>query len=357
MVVGKVAKELATTDPDHLIDFVKPHMGDAAWKRGIEGITWTPELASAAILRKLVQGVECCGEKVQDVVIACPAGFSCAQRQSTITAGNLAGLNVVGLIGDTTAAALSYSKTFPEKSKTVMVYDLGGSAFEVTVMKINNGSIEVVCSDGNPHLGGKDWDEALARYLAERFSKDNNVPESDLWDDLEISTELRIGAERTKWVLTHRPEAYQTILYSGINSRVKVTKKTFEILTKPLLYETAALTEKMLNVAAEKGVTNIDEFLMVGGSSRMPQIREMVVARFGSRIGKEPYFYDDGGTVAKGAAIYGFCNNVRWLAQDRVRGGSTGTAELDMVADARKDLLTPAQIENAKKMMSNMEVN
>ena len=357
VVVGKVAKELASTDPDHFIDFVKPHMGDVAWKREIERITWTPEMVSAAIVRKLVQGVEYCGEKVHDVVITCPVGFSSAQRQATITAGKLAGLNVVGLIDDTTAVALSYSKTFPEKSKTVMVYDLGGSAFEVAVVNINKGSIEVVCSGGNSHLGGKDWDDALARYLAGKFAKENNVPESYLWADLETSTELRIGAERTKCFLTRRPEAAQKIFYSGIKSHVKVTKETFEILTKPLLYETVALTEKMLNVAAEKGVTNIDECLLAGGSSRMPQIREMIVARFGSRIGKEPYFYDDGGTVVKGAAIYGYGKNVSRLAQDRVGGGSSETEEFDMVAGVCKDLLTPAKIENAKKIMSNMEIS
>ena len=205
VVVGRVAKELASIDPDRFIDFVKPHMGDAAWKREIEGIIWTPEMASAAILRKLVQGVECCGEKVQDVVIACPVGFSFEQRQATITAGKLAGLNVVGLIDETTATALEYARDKAPEAKTVVVYNLGAQSFDVAVVKVWCGKVEVVSSGGSLHLGGKYWDDALVRHLAEKFARANNVPESDLLNNLETFTCLRINAERMKMAFSHRP--------------------------------------------------------------------------------------------------------------------------------------------------------
>lgn len=348
VVVGKVAKEFASTDPDHFIDFVKPHMGDVAWKREIEGITWTPEMVSAAILRKLVQGVECRGENVQDVVITCPAGFSSAQRQATIAAGKLAGLNVVGLIDDTTAVALSYSKTFPEKSKTVMVYDLGGSAFEVAVVKVCGGKVEVVSSGGSLHLGGKDWDDVVARHLAEKFAAENNVLEADLLNDQETFTCLRIKAECMKMAFSHHSTYVQKIWHGNISAEVEVARDTFEKLTKPLLDETEKLTHEVMNLAQEKGVTRFDAFLLEGGAARMPQVWKMAEESFGALIERASIRWMGAESVVKGAAICG--------ASIASHNGYDVNPDEDLNGVMATGVLTPEQIEESMQWICDLEV-
>ena len=305
VIVGKTAKENANTDPDHFVDFVKPHMGSTDWKREIEGIEWTPEMISAEILKKLAKGVEQTGAKIEDVVITCPAYFNDAQRRATEAAGQIAGLNVLAVINEPTAAALHYGLNNATGEQTAIVYDLGGGTFDVTVVKIAENNIEVVCSDGNHKLGGRDWDTKIAQYLAEKFAEENGVSADDLLNDPETSTELRIGAEIVKQTLTLRPKATRKVTYNGVSSRIEMDRETFDALTKPLLDETEALTEKMMAQAAEKGVSKFDEFLMVGGSTRMLQVEDMVKAKFGPRIANEPRKHDVDEAVAKGAALYG----------------------------------------------------
>ena len=348
VVVGRIAKELASTDSDHFIDFVKSHMGDTAWKREIEGIIWTPEMVSAAILRKLVQGVECYGDKVQEVVIACPVGFSFAQRQATITAGKLAGLNVVGLIDETTATALEYARDKAPEAKTVVVYNLGAQSFDVAVVKVWRGKVEVVSSGGSLHLGGKYWDDALVRHLAEKFAAENNVPESDLLSNLETFTCLRINAERMKMTFSHRPTVVQKVWHGNIAAQVEVTRDKFEELTKPLLDETEKLTRKVMDLAQEKGVTRFDVFLLEGGAARMPQVWKMVEASFGELIEGNSIRWMGAESVVKGAAIYGAsiasCN-----------GSNINPDEIfnDLMATG---VLTPKQIEESKQMICDLEV-
>jgi len=323
VTVGKTAKEMANTDPERFVDFVKPHMGSTDWKREIEGIEWTPEKVSAEILKKLVQGVEQSGDTVEDVVITCPAYFNDAQRRATEAAGQIAGLNVLAVINEPTAAALHYGLNNATGEQTAVVYDLGGGTFDVTVVKIAENNIEVVCSDGNHKLGGKDWDAKIAQYLAEKFAEENGVSADDLLNDPETSTELRIGAEIVKQTLTLRPKATRKVTYNGSSSRIDMDRETFNSLTRPLLDETEALTEKMMALAAEKGVTKFDEFLMVGGSTRMLQVEEMVKAKFGPRIANEPRKHDVDEAVAKGAAVYGAIKETIRLIED-ITGGSSG---------------------------------
>lgn len=305
VIVGKIAKENANTDPEHFVDFVKPHMGSTEWKREIEGIEWTPEMISAQILKKLVKGVEQTGEKVEDVIITCPAYFNDAQRRATKAAGEIAGLKVLDVINEPTAAALHYGLKASE-AQTAVVYDLGGGTFDVTVVQIDaEGNIKVICSDGNHNLGGKNWDAKVAQYLAEKFAEENGCSAEDLLNDPETSTELRIGAEIVKQTLTQRPKATRKVSHSGSSSRIEMDRETFDALTKPLLDETELLTEKMMSLAAEKGVEKFDEFLLVGGSTRMPQVLEMVKAKFGPRVANEPRQHDVDEAVAKGAALYG----------------------------------------------------
>ena len=310
VVVGKTAKEAGRQDADHFVDLVKYYMGDAEWKREIEGISWTPEMISAAIIKKLVKGVEYrdaidAVEQVEDVVITCPAYFNDAQRCATRFAGEILGLKVLAVINEPTAAVLYYGLNNVPGELTAVVYDLGGATFDVTVVKVSDGTIETVCSDGNHKLGGRNWDAKVAYYFAEKFAEENGVSVDDLLNDPETSTELRIGAEIVRQTLTLRPKATRKVSYHGVSSRIEMDRETFEALTKPLLDETESLTEKMMALAAEKGVTKFDEFLLVGGSTRMLQVREMVKRVFGPRIVNEPRMQDVDEAVAKGAAIYG----------------------------------------------------
>ena len=323
VIVGKTAKENANTDPDHFVDFVKPHMGSTDWKREIEGIEWTPEMISAEILKKLVKGVEQTGTDVEDVVITCPAYFNDAQRRATEAAGKIAGLKVLAVINEPTAAALHYGLNNATGEQTAVVYDLGGGTFDVTVVKIAQNEIEVVCSDGNHKLGGKDWDAKIAQYLAEKFAEENGVSADDLLNDPETATELRIGAEIVKQTLTLRPKATRKVTYNGVSSRIEMDLETFDALTKSLLDETEALTEKMMKLAEEKGVTKFDEFLMVGGSTRMLQVEKMVKAKFGPRIANEPRKHEVDEAVAKGAAVYGAIKETIRLIED-ITGGTGG---------------------------------
>jgi molecular chaperone DnaK (HSP70) len=329
VVVGKTAKEAGRQDADHFVDLVKYYMGDAEWKREIEGISWTPEMISAAIIKKLVKGVEYrdaidAVEQVKDVVITCPAYFNDAQRCATRFAGEILGLKVLAVINEPTAAALHYGLNNVPGEQAAVVYDLGGATFDVTVVKVSNSTIETVCSDGNHKLGGRNWDAKVAHYLAEKFAEENEVAADDLLNDPETSAELRIGAEIVRETLTLRSKATRRVSYNGVSSLIKMDRETFDALTKPLLDETEALTEKMMALAAEKGITKFDEFLLVGGSTRMLQVREMVKRVFGPRIANEPRMQDVDEAVAKGAAIYG---KIMTAAQV-VTSGSNADSEL-----------------------------
>lgn len=346
-IVGKVAKAQAGTEPEKFVDFVKPHMGEidikdengaitahkTTWT--IEGITWTPEMISAEILKKLVQGVEITGEKVEDVVITCPAYFNDAQRRATSDAGKIAGLNVLAIINEPTAAALHYGLNRDCGNQTVIVYDLGGGTFDVTVVKISAGEIEVVCSDGNHNLGGKNWDERLIDHLAEKFAEEseNGVSADELKSDPETKTELKIAAEIVKQTLSQRQKITQKVNHAGAVARIEVTRETFNSLTKPLLDQTEEITQRMIDMARSKGVTQFDKFLLVGGSTKMPQVMEMVKEKFGSVVSSEPMLHDPDEAVAKGAALYGTIMATIQLVNQWLEKGKSKEEAQKIVAD------------------------
>ena len=344
-IVGKVAKAQAGTDPERFVDFVKPHMGETDTKDEngaiithkttwtIEGITWTPEMISAEILKKLVKGVEITGEKVEDVVITCPAYFNDAQRRATSDAGKIAGLNVLAIINEPTAAALHYGLNKDCGNQTVIVYDLGGGTFDVTVVKISAGEIEVVCSDGDHNLGGKNWDEKLVEHLAKKFAEENGVSVDELTSDPETKTDLRIAAEVVKTTLSQRQKITQKVNHAGASVRIEVTRETFNSLTKPLLDQTEEITQRMINMARSKGVTQFDKFLLVGGSTKMPQVMEMVKEKFGSVVSSEPMLHDPDEAVAKGAALYGTIMATIQLVNQWLEKGKSKEEAQQIVAD------------------------
>ena len=297
VVVGQVAKEGALIDPQHTVSLVKTLMGKSNFAKNIDGEDKSPEEVSACILRKLAgDASQMLGTEVKDVVITCPAYFGTPERQATKNAGEIAGLNVIEIISEPTAAALYYGCAKEQEEKTILVYDLGGGTFDVTVMRVAPGNIEVVCSDGNHDLGGKDWDNAVMNYLASQFCAETGF-DGDF--DEYAQQDLRLKAEKAKQQLSSREEVPVMLDAAGLRARVSISRDTFDEITETLLNESLEKTDAAIATAKEKGF-NIDEILLVGGSTKMPQVEKALTAKYGMT----PRILEPDEAVAKGAAIY-----------------------------------------------------
>lgn len=307
IIVGTEAKRSTDVEPERTISFIKRKMGKEDDKVTVDGIDYSAPEISAYILKKLVQdanndlrqsGVLKEGEEIRDVVITCPAYFGMNEREATKTAGKLANLNVLDIINEPTAAAISYGVAGAGKDETVLVYDLGGGTFDITVMNIKDNKITVVCTDGDDTLGGKDWDEALMNYVTERYAEDYD----EEIEDAETIASLYIDVENWKKSLTAREET--TISLNGDSGRLreKLSREKYDDITKNLLNRTKNLLDKALKAAESKGypLSRIDKILLVGGSSRMPQVAKMIQRDYHMT----PVLQDPDEAVAKGAAIY-----------------------------------------------------
>jgi len=301
IVVGDEAKNSSALYPNTTISLIKREMGNNVFRFEHEGKTYTPEEISSFILRKLVKDAEqFTGIKIQDVVITCPAYFGSPERDATAKAGEIAGLNVLSIINEPTAAAIAYGIN-EQTDQTVLVYDLGGGTFDVTIIKIENGNIIVVCTDGDHKLGGKDWDNSLLNYFVEEWCRQNNSSEDPL-DALETLNDWSLEAEKAKKALTGRSKTEFNLTHDGQKARISLTREKFDELTENLFNQTIELTKLAKDEAAKRNVTKIDKILLVGGSTRMPQ----VATRLEKEFGIKPEFSDPDESVAKGAATYGF---------------------------------------------------
>ena len=313
--VGKIAKEMMSTAPTEVASFIKRNMGDDEYRFCCSQGRFRPEEVSAAILKKLVKDAsEKLGQEVKDVIITCPAYFFVKEREATKAAGRLAGLNVVQLLNEPTAAAISYGMCKEGgEGKTVLVYDLGGGTFDVTIIQIQKGKIEVVATDGDPKLGGKDWDEAVMRIVVNHLREETG--RDDFLETPETEQELRLIAETIKKSLTGAKTANCSFTHDGEKFRTTVTRDEFEAETATLLERTIGFTDKVIEKAAQKGVARFDELLLVGGSTRMPQVVRALEAKYGMK----PQIYDPDEAVAKGAAILGANSVLRDMIEERVR--------------------------------------
>ena len=328
VVVGQVAKENAVIDPDNTISLVKTLMGKTDFAISYNGEDKSPEEVSAYILRKVAEdAAKMLDTEVRDVVITCPAYFGTAERTATKNAGIIAGLNVLEVISEPTAAALYYGCAREQEEKTILVFDLGGGTFDVTIMNISSEKIEVICSDGNHELGGKDWDEAVMRYLAEEFISQTGF---DGEFDEYAQQDMRLKAEKAKQQLTSRDQVPVMLDAAGLRARINLTREKFDEITSALLGEAIEKTESAIDVAKEKGY-NIDEILLVGGSTRMPQVTKAIVDRFGM----EPKMLDPDEAVAKGAAIHAV--NVYVNNQKSLEPGDVGETTVN-VGGATKEI-------------------
>lgn len=296
--VGDVAKQNAVLEPDTTVAFVKRLMGKADTAIEYNGRVYSPAEISALILRKVAEdAAKVTGQEVKDVVITVPAYFGDAERNATKVAGELAGLNVLGIINEPTAAAICYGVQNAESEKNVLVYDLGGGTFDVSILKIENNKITEVCHDGDDTLGGKDWDDRLVNYLKEQFTAESGVEEFEPEDE----QELLLIAEKTKKQLSGKDKVPVAISAGGERGRVEVTRETFDAITADLLKRTFDVVDRAFGIAESKGVRkdNIDQILLVGGSTSMPQVEKAIVDEYNIT----PQIFDPHHAVAKGAAI------------------------------------------------------
>ena len=275
---------------------------------GVADAPLSPQEVSAHILRKLVKDAQEYTrqeEPIKDVVITCPAYFGFSQKEATRQAGEIAGLNVRYLIPEPTAAAIFYGMTEDtSRNQTVLVYDLGGGTFDATVIEVDAGNIEVVCVDGDHNLGGANWDEDVATWLAGKFSAEHGTKTSELMDSDETWQELLDLTETAKRSLTSKTKHSSRVTHGTNRSRIELTRDEFDAITDGRLENTIMLTRNVLEKARAKGRHDIDKILLVGGSTYMPQVQDRLKKEFPS-IG-DIGLLDPNQAVAKGAAVFGY---------------------------------------------------
>ena len=287
VLVGEVAKRQAVTNVDRTIRSVKRHMGES-WSVDIDGKKYTAQEISARVLMKLKRDAEAyLGEPITDAVITVPAYFEDAQRQATKEAGEIAGLNVLRIVNEPTAAALAYGLDKGEKDQTILVFDLGGGTFDVSLLEIGEGVVEVKATSGDNHLGGDDWDQKVVDHLVKAFLNGHGV---DLSKDKMALQRLREAAEKAKIELSSSQETtinlpYITASDAGpLHLDEKLTRSQFQQLTADLLERTRAPFQSVLRDGG-LAVSAIDHVVLVGGSTRMPAVVDLVKELTG---GKEP---------------------------------------------------------------------
>jgi len=302
VVVGDVAKESSKLYPNEVVSFVKRAMGEPNFVFDYNNEDYRAEEISAYILKKLAQDAEqYLGEKVTDVVITCPAYFGINEREATRKAGEIAGFNVRQIINEPTAAAIAYGTLDTHESRVVLVYDLGGGTFDVTMIDIQKDSVEVVCTGGDHNLGGKDWDDRIVAYMVEKYQEETQSQE-DILEDPDTWQDLQLSAEKAKKILSQRNKTPISVTHGGERVKIVLEREKFEEVTADLLERTIDFTRDMLSAARDKGHEKFDEIILVGGSTRMPQIQEHIKQEFEVT----PKVFDPDEAVAKGAAIYGW---------------------------------------------------
>lgn len=302
--VGEVAKRQATTNPN-TVSSIKRHMGDANYKVKIEDKEYTPQEISAMILQYIKDYAESyLGEEVSQAVITVPAYFNDSQRQATKDAGKIAGLKVERIVNEPTAAALAYGLDKLDKDERILVFDLGGGTFDVSILELGDGVFEVLSTNGDTHLGGDDFDNKIIDWLVENFKADNGI---DLSQDKMAMQRLKDAAEKAKKDLSGTTEAQISLPFIAageagpLHLETSLSRAKFNELTEDLVERTKI---PVRNALADAGLTNadIDEVILVGGSTRIPAVKEAVKAETG-HTPNESVNPDE--AVALGAAIQG----------------------------------------------------
>ncbi|MDA3897871.1 MAG: Hsp70 family protein, partial [Desulfobacteraceae bacterium] len=302
IVIGDVAKESSKLYPNEVVSFVKRSMGEPNFIFLHNSEEYRAEEISAYVLKKLAQDAEqYLGETVSELVITCPAYFGINEREATRKAGEIAGFNVRHIINEPTAAAIAYGSLDSSEDRIVLVYDLGGGTFDVTMIDIRKDSVEVICTGGDHNLGGKDWDDRLVAHMVELFQSETGTDE-DILDDPDTWQDLQLSAEKAKKILSQRPKTPISVTHGGERVKMIVDREKFEEITEDLLERTIEFTKEMLEEAKNKGYESFDEIILVGGATRMPLVKTRIEENFSIT----PKVFDPDEAVAKGAAIYGW---------------------------------------------------
>ncbi len=303
VLVGQSAKNQAVTNVDRTVRSVKRHMG-SDWSIEIDGKSYTPQEISARTLQKLKRDAEAyLGDEVTDAVITVPAYFEDAQRQATKEAGQIAGLDVLRIVNEPTAAALAYGLEKAESEQTILVFDLGGGTFDVSLLEIGDGVVEVLATAGDNELGGDDWDQRIVEWLVDKFKSQNGV---DLSKDKMAMQRLREAAEKAKIELSSQQQASINLPYITVDADKNplfldetLSRTEFQKITSDLLDRTKAPFNQVIKDAG-LSVSDIDHVVLVGGSTRMPAVTELVK----DLTGKEPNkSVNPDEVVALGAAL------------------------------------------------------
>jgi len=324
-VVGREVKRASAVSNDNAlrtIAFVKRQIGNNDWTFEVDGRKYDPTTILTLIIQRLVYDAKKHGGySVKDVVITCPAYFGELERLRIRQAGQVAGVDVLRIIDEPIAAALYYAhyaldgsqeKTLSDKN--ILIYDLGGGTFDVTVLRATaDGEFTIVCIEGDHQLGGFDWDAKIIEHGKQLFRDENGVDLMDSEDAFEVEGQLKLDAEENKKSLSQRDSVNFRIRADHGSTKFELTREKFDEITADLLERTFILTDRVLQAADEKGISRIDEILLVGGSTQMPQVIAGVKKRYGTKYGVEPRLHEPALAVAKGAALYAESINRRSL--------------------------------------------
>ncbi|TMR05024.1 Hsp70 family protein [Actinomadura soli] len=313
VVIGSAAANAALLAPELAVRHVKRRMGRKDVDFHFHGTRYTPETISALVLKELAAAAERrLGRPVRDVVITVPAYFGVAEREATRRAGEIAGLDVLDVLAEPVAAALSHQHGHPaERPRHLLVYDLGGGTFDTTVIRVDGDDVNVVCTGGDRDLGGADWDARIRTFLLEEFS--GRHPRLDPTADEQFMQELWIMAEQLKKELSSARTRRRNLRFAGATVQVELTRERLEELTADLLQRTLKITEETIDRARRQGVDGFDEVILVGGMTRMPAVvsrLERLLAKDGPAEGT-PRRHEPDLAVAQGAALFALIRQVQ----------------------------------------------